>query len=179
MSDSPLSATELAEIAKRAEDATPSVKPSDMRFAAASIKCEELANCGNCVLCKAADLLTDGAFELELLSEVRSDIPRPPEAIAELIKRLRGKPRSPAPAWDAFEGLVNLETVYREERDEAAAALESQAERIAELEGQNQQMRATLIAIEPRCEYVGCEKPGPHVTHSITGTASAALEGTQ
>jgi hypothetical protein len=87
----PLTATELAEIAKRAEDATPTVKPSEMRFAAASIECEELANCVKCVLCKAADLLTDGAFELELLCEARTDIPRllaDLRAARETLKRL-------------------------------------------------------------------------------------------
>jgi len=47
------------------------------------------------------------------------------------------------------------------------------ARRFQALQQQNDEMRALLIAIEPRCEYVGCERPGPHVTHTIGGSASA------
>lgn len=53
------------------------------------------------------------------------------------------------------------------EEEKHRAEEKQHAEEEKHMRLQNDGMREMLTRIQPHCEQVGCDKPGPHITHTI------------
>jgi hypothetical protein len=88
-----------------------------------------------------------------------------------LVSRLR---EAAAGLDDSIWMLLNhiADEVEGEQRD-LRAMRDRLLATIGGLQSQVNEMRAVLVHIEPRCEYVGCDLPGPHCTHTVSGVGAA------